>query len=611
MKTNYTNTTVTVNDILDENKFIVPTFQRNVVWKMNRRKEFIDTIRRGDPFGVILIQNNGGKYQLIDGLQRVTTIKDFCQNPFKYLSPNDINEENVQKLVKRVFELHKLSLENNTLDAQVEDYKKDIFEQLKAHSKTYQVIAAIRNKYGIPADDEVDSNLDSICEKFKKDIDISQLQITAINYIGPSENIPNVFYNLNTGGEPLSKYETYAALWSNIRYVIDDESILQEVIEKYNKLTEDSDLDVDFNEDQMLQEGITLFEYCYAISGIIHGKDLGFNTIMGSSSKTTDPMGFEVLTLLFDENVNKAERLEHHLSKAPSGFLINLKTAIVESLTVIKNALNDTIKGMNGTYFTSDRTYLMYHILISYMKEYYYINHDNYTISKKENTLSVSAFKKFLPYHFVYDTITEFWQKNRQVADLTRLLNSREARSKYWSNIPLETWEKGLDEFFESQELGSKSLSIRSKLFIDFYYKLKLESRQDMKQYFQKTWREENINLDFEHIVPKKTIESHISDLGTSEQKVYPVSAVGNICYLATSDNRSKRDKTLYDYKDNSPSFSLDNQYLDFLGYPRKEDLLFLNYDNNEFRKKYVQFLRNRAYKMKDELLDILKNRSY
>ena len=98
MKKNYSDKTIVLTDILDDRKFIIPSFQRNVVWKKSRRKEFLRNVRDGEPFGIILIRENNGRYELIDGLQRISTIKDYLNNRFEYLEPKDINIESVKKI---------------------------------------------------------------------------------------------------------------------------------------------------------------------------------------------------------------------------------------------------------------------------------------------------------------------------------------------------------------------------------------------------------------------------------------------------------------------------------------------------------------------------------
>lgn len=61
-----------------------PGFQRNYVWKDNRRKSLlIESLMLGIPISAFYFyENEDGTYQVIDGQQRLTTIKEFVQGSF-------------------------------------------------------------------------------------------------------------------------------------------------------------------------------------------------------------------------------------------------------------------------------------------------------------------------------------------------------------------------------------------------------------------------------------------------------------------------------------------------------------------------------------------------
>ena len=122
----------TLDDILSGKKIIVPPFQRNVVWNEKKRKEFIQTLRAGNPFGSILVHKDGDKYTLIDGLQRVSTIKDFSINPYKYFSYLDINENLVFELIKNDFESKNIfySKTDSVVIKRCEEIQKFIFDEI-------------------------------------------------------------------------------------------------------------------------------------------------------------------------------------------------------------------------------------------------------------------------------------------------------------------------------------------------------------------------------------------------------------------------------------------------------------------------------------------------
>ena len=606
-KSNYMPLTIQMSDVIDENKFVVPQFQRNVVWKKQRRKDFINNIRNGEPFGVILVKQSNGKYVLIDGLQRITTIKDYYANPYDYLSDNDIDSEKARDIIVTYLEEHDLSVEETYISKKMPEIRIELFNCLKGGLKNWQAMKVIAEKFGYNNSDKIQELIDDIYDDFKSNIDIGFLPILAIDYQGPNENIPNVFYNLNTGGVQLSKYETYAALWSEPPFIIEDEQILECVRSKYKQLQEDSELDVIFNEDDLIHKGITLFEYCYALSGVIRNKDKGYNVLFGENTKSTDPIGFELLSLVLGENVNKAEKIYKILRNVSSEFLIEIKKVLDESIGEIASALRSTLKGKNGTFLYSDSMYLIYHIIISYIKEYYEIDIDAQKIIKKSDCLPIKDFKKYLPLHYVYDCITDYWKYNRQVSDLTRDINDANKRRKYWSNIKPDDWKQGLNDFLEAQRNVSKTVPQKNKLFIDFLMKLKLRKHPQFNVHFLNSDGEESGYLDFEHIVPRKKIQNKITDLTISQQNLFSVSNIGNLCYLTVKDNRSKRDKTIYEYVEDRPSYTFAEDFLQLIQYPSNEELKFINYTNQDFREEYAKFVFDRADAMCKQFYDLVE----
>ena len=307
MKKNYNDKTILLDDILDDRKFIIPTFQRNVVWKKKRRTDFLRNIREGDPFGIILIRENNGKYELIDGLQRISTIRDYLKNPFDYLEPNDVNID--EEIVKAKLQSEGLPIDQDYIDKVKGDYRNKMFDCIKGGLENYEVMTAFRKEFDLKDEKSINTVINNAYKNFKDSTEITGLTVQAINYVGPEENIPTVFYNLNTGGIQLSKYETYAALWSSSKFVVKDNDIIDAIKNKYAAMEADSDLDVDFDEDSLLKDGITLFEYCYSLSSILRNISDGTKAMFGKNDKSTDPIGFEIVALLLTGKVNKADKI--------------------------------------------------------------------------------------------------------------------------------------------------------------------------------------------------------------------------------------------------------------------------------------------------------------
>lgn len=608
IKTNYISLPITLEDVLDDQKFRLPVFQRSVVWTRARRKEFIINVRNGEPFGVILVRQHNGKYELIDGLQRVTSLRAYCENKFDYLDEKDINLDLVKELVKIHLDSQGISHDSKYIETTSLRVQLKIYECLKDNLRETKILRALSAEFGFKNSDEMDDALNAVVSEFNNSTDISGLSILAINYTGPSENIPNVFYNLNTGGVALSKYETLAPLWSNIVYKIDDEQILGLVDKKYSDLEEISGLEVDYSGDDIREKGISLFEYCYALGGVIRDKNRGFDILFPDNSKSTDPIGFELLTLVLGHRVNQAEKLQGILGDKSPEFLVGLKKLIIEALDAIRVALKDIIKGYGDKSLCSDSMYLIYHMIVSYIWEYYHIDVGSGVISAKMDTLSKSNFKKYAHLHYVKDCISDYWKINRQVNDLDREITSSDSRRKYWHTISSIEWEEALNNFMESQMGVAKTIPQKNKLFINYLTYLRLKEKPEYKKYFLDKYEDFNNAIDFEHITPQKIISNCIKDLSTAKQKRYPISAAGNLCYLSAKDNRAKREKTIYENIKERPSYIQDQGYLDFVMYPSSEALHFMHFNNVQFRDSYEQFVEQRQDKMKKVFLELVKS---
>ena len=89
-----------IHEKQEQKRIVVPKYQRGIVWKESQKKELIDSIKKGIPFGSILLYNDeeANNFRLIDGLQRCTTIYEFISNPANYFDEDDIDDETINKL---------------------------------------------------------------------------------------------------------------------------------------------------------------------------------------------------------------------------------------------------------------------------------------------------------------------------------------------------------------------------------------------------------------------------------------------------------------------------------------------------------------------------------
>lgn len=100
---------------IDRNKIILaPEFQRNDVWKDNQRSELIESILMNIPIPLIyLFEDKKGIKQVVDGRQRLTSLKRFLNNEFK-LTQLKVKSEHNGKTFKEL---------PAELQAKIEDYQ--------------------------------------------------------------------------------------------------------------------------------------------------------------------------------------------------------------------------------------------------------------------------------------------------------------------------------------------------------------------------------------------------------------------------------------------------------------------------------------------------------
>lgn len=129
---------------------------------------------------------------------------------------------------------------------------------------------------------------------------------------------------------------------------MNDTDIINKVIGKYNKL-EKYDFSIGKEEDDIIENGITLFEYCYALGEIISEEH---PILFPRVKNTTNPCGFEIVALICGVTLGREDEIKKHLNNATPEFLVDLKKEICDSIMVVENILKDWIVAkMENTIF--------------------------------------------------------------------------------------------------------------------------------------------------------------------------------------------------------------------------------------------------------------------
>src|SRR3989338_3779358 len=105
-------------DYEEGNIILQPDFQREFIWTKNKQAELIKSLWRGIPLPMFYFSvDNNGKFEVIDGQQRLTTI-------FGYISPLSIKDKRVrERLIRKVKikDENKNSISRESIVKRIED----------------------------------------------------------------------------------------------------------------------------------------------------------------------------------------------------------------------------------------------------------------------------------------------------------------------------------------------------------------------------------------------------------------------------------------------------------------------------------------------------------
>lgn len=98
---------------------LTPAFQRRQVWKPSQQSRFIEAVLLNYPLPPLFLnQDRQGRYLVIDGLQRTSTLKNFCEGRFALQNLERLTILNGKKWAELPTELHS-RIEDRTINCYV------------------------------------------------------------------------------------------------------------------------------------------------------------------------------------------------------------------------------------------------------------------------------------------------------------------------------------------------------------------------------------------------------------------------------------------------------------------------------------------------------------
>lgn len=605
----YEVTILNYKDIKD--KINVPRFQRNLIWPKKNKQELINSIKKGLPIGSLLLaENKDGMYSVVDGLQRISSIKDFEKNRFAYINEEEVNEEDIFSVIecstysKEQFKemplyfreensekIRKIIIEKtkNILGETINELSWDITKELK---KQIDILK-------ITEDSILQPKVHDIITKIHNILDLNKLAIPAIIFRGDDNELANVFEKLNSQGVTLSKYDIFSAQWQETEVKVGkDEDILSIVIDKYEKSIEASGFEIhDFDPLEIKQTGkINLFEYAYSISKLIirHGGTL----FKHSDVNKVDSIGFTVLAGIFGIKNSEMATLKTAFFKNKVDY-VDVKDKLIKVTKLVEKRLKDWINieeaGSGWNFYASEMQIASY--IVSLFKLHYEINIESETLIsiQKKNGKKIEDVLKNLHVHYLYDVIRGYWAGSGD-SKLDDIINfSDNNPCKYEKSVAKTSFESAIIEWLDEENKSSRRETIQSqiKLFLNYLFlgitKKSVGNKMDMSK------------LDFDHIIPKSQLLRYLPD------KTYPVSSPCNLILLPSYENRSKREKTLYEHEAHKLNLiRIDEDLVKAFLYPTRNELNWSNSKEEFTQDNYQIFLDNRKKFLANKILEVL-----
>lgn len=587
-------------------KISLPKYQRSYVWQSSKKLKLISTIKRGLPIGTVLLSEKDGKYLIADGLQRIATLKDFEKEPMRYLEETEITDSDILDILKASDKSSDV-YDKLTVRGQKElhkDAKKLIIQSIKDfvelpnYQKTSKITELLISKTSILSSDSrmcIHEKVYILLDKINGILNIDKYEIPAIIFKGSDNELVEVFTLLNSTGTALSKYDVFSAKWNNVHISDVDDRILDAVLSKYESSINKSGIEIDeFNPISFRSKReITLFEYAYAIGKIIGEKT---NLIFRSKADdVVDSLGFSLLAGVYNIPNKEMHMLSEKVTTDKFDFN-ELKDTLVAASKKVEDELKIYISRKKSNYASHSEFQLASYI-ITYHRLQYEITDDG-VIKTKKNRSELKAFLKHLPKHYLYDVYRKAWSgsgdsklDNLVIDDKDQEWNSTILNSPYLYTVNQTDFKSVVSSWINDENQKDKTtVSKEVKLFHNCLFK---NSRV----------RYESTSQDYEHIVPKKKFE--VIKNGNSSR--IPISSPCNITLIPEYDNRSKKDKTYFEYEEINQGvkrkYSVSE--LDEYRYPRKDELDFVHFKTLTV-EDYLLFINSRKEKMLNDFVKVV-----
>jgi len=616
-----------INTKITNRTFEVPTYQRGLVWSNKQREDLVDTIKKGLPFGTLLLyKKDDGRYQIIDGLQRSYAIIKFVTQPTQFFNEDDIDPD----VIHKIFGLMGVNTNARIVEDEV---KKVLIDWVQSYKSLEDVKGMQFADFAMLLGDKYPTcknkireignlikpmmrNYQEICEK------ISSTRIPAIVLSGSEEYLPVLFERINSKGTQLSKYQIYAATWNSTKYTLDNEYT---DIVKYNRDRYDMMLDGTMNLDDydsttfLKERQLNAFELCFGIGKYLCNK---WPHLFGMSKedKQVESIGFTIVNGCLGQKNKDVKFLNTILNKKMGQEHINdFLKEIFDAVSITDKALGkfNTFKSNSRSNAGKKPLHTEFQIA-SIITSVFLMKYADIELDDNEKIKDIS---------FCHNHQKKSWKKTDLKNFKTNVakIYMMEIFQKRWSG----TGDRKMDMVLTNPQYYTKTISKEEfGSALTTWFETMNTERQEFKRIAQPKEQEllflaalylpsfsagqqvDASNYDIEHLATRNLMKKKL-DRFDAELRL-PISSIGNLCLLPQYANRSKQDKTIYSdtaylKKSNLSLKEVEDQYT----FTTENDLAWLEDDSltkEQFEYAYMRFIENHFNRMKERLLDHFDN---
>lgn len=603
----------------------VPEYQRGIVWKEKQVKDLMDTIINGLPYGSILLykKNDGQHYMIIDGLQRITAIYKFVEEPGRFFNETLIDHDVVRKMASKFNFGEKQDEAEQILADQIQKWVNDNKTMHDIANMQYAKFGSfLSEQYNTLKGQEIQIGdmVSPMLSKFKETCQsVLAKKVPAIVMKGSDKKLADVFERINSRGTPLSKYHIYTASWKDDK-IKRDKNFPPEIIDanakRYSEMLYGELKLADYDHKKFLNgKDINVFELAFGFGKYITSK---WPQLFGKETGPIkiDSVGFNLLNCcLCNQNSNLPymnKVLKEKIKDAEVCIFLKKIIECIEDVDKIIGVYN-AFKGNRKKKFIPTPKHTEFQI-ISIIASVFINKY--VTIEKNKNGK--------VEYKFEFSSIHDDWKRRNKALfeKNVRKLYLMEILSGHWSG----TGDKKMDVVLQNPLYYTKEVSKEDfRTCVTTWFNNMNNERNEISQisppkegelillavlYINKFSAEMHLNgstYDIEHLATKNLMKKRLEDRYKGNIKL-PISSFGNLCYLPSSLNRSKHDKIIYD-DTTCISNEEDLKKVEEFTFTKREDFDFLNngrLGEKKFKEAYFAFIEKRFNLMLDEIVKYL-----